>query len=97
MPKKIVKLKSRTQSNRTGRGKPEYTIYSLQLPSALAEQIALGTRFTVEFTDDGILYRPILKDEPRPVNVPVWVQRTSRNQEARANSLRRLRVPGTGA
>lgn len=46
-------------------------MYNLGLHPEFAERVPEDTRFSIEFTEDGILYRVIKSDETAPVN-PDW-------------------------
>lgn len=46
--------------------------YSLSVPKPIAEQLPEGIQFRPEFTDDGILYRPVEPSETGQ-QVPEWV------------------------
>lgn len=47
-------------------------IYNLGLHPAFAEKVPEDARFSVEFTEDGILYRKVqAQEEPTPVT-PDW-------------------------
>jgi hypothetical protein len=50
------------------------TYYGLGLPAWIGEQIRSDQEFTVELTEEGILYRPT---EGQPKDLPSWVKATA--------------------
>ncbi len=56
----------------------EVTRYSLTVPHEMGRHVPTDLPFKPEFTDDGILFRPIEGDlEPDPVDVPTWASNRS--------------------
>lgn len=81
MPK-AVRLSCRTHKNKNGRGKPEYTIYSLQVPEEIGRLIAVGTKFVVELGDEGIVFKPVMpvkRESPKSTVAPEWVDKLKGN------------------
>lgn len=68
-----VKLKQQRLVNTTGRGRSEYVLYSLHVPTEIGVLVPEGTKFTVELTEDGILFRPVLDKVVLPDPPPRWV------------------------
>ncbi len=50
------------------------TSYKLTVPPKMATLIPAETRFTIEFTDEGILYRAA--KDPEPCLPPTWTRDT---------------------
>jgi hypothetical protein len=55
---------------RTRQGKQGNKVFFLPLPSWIGENLPEGKEFTVEATEDGILFRPLRE---RPRNLPAWI------------------------
>lgn len=45
----------------------------VKIPAEIAQHVPMGTRFSVEFTADGLLFKAILKEVSQAVEVPAWV------------------------
>jgi hypothetical protein len=63
--------KIKTQIIKTARGAGIYRNYNLSIPASIAECIPAHIRFRPELTDEGILFRPVLKKERKMV-APSW-------------------------
>lgn len=72
-------MADRTYRIRTSTSGPtRRTVYRLTVPPAIAKQIPEETEFTVELTEDGLLYRPAEKPpEPKP---PGWITQQQRTR-----------------
>lgn len=53
----------------------KHTAYQLFVPPEMGEKIPEGTLFMPEWTDDGIKFRAIEREQP-PEQIPDWVQKT---------------------
>lgn len=69
--RKLVKIRSQ-KFRMKSRGK-SYTSYELSVPPDIAEQIPAAMRFTVELTNDGILFRPHKEPEQVTPPKPDWL------------------------
>lgn len=48
----------------------EYTIYSITIPEEIAKNIPEDMRFVAELTEDGLLFRPVVKQHKHPSWLP---------------------------
>ena len=74
--RKLVKIRGQ-KFRMKSRGK-SYTSYHLSVPPDIAKKIPEAMRFTVELTNDGILFRPYKEPEKKPDPQPAWLTDASR-------------------
>jgi hypothetical protein len=53
--------------------KRQQTVYRLTVPPDIARQIPEDQEFTVDWNEEGLIYRPAGKDDPPPP--PSWARR----------------------
>jgi hypothetical protein len=54
----------------------KFTTYTLTLPTPMAELLEANgvSMFTVELTEDGVLYRPVVLQAPQMTPLPSWLK-----------------------
>lgn len=57
---------------RKAKGKNGYIAYSLTIPNHVAEVLPEDVQFSIELTDEGILYRPA-QSVAETVDKPAWI------------------------
>lgn len=62
---------------RRGGGTPGRPAYGLNVPSDLAEALRERFVFTLEVTDEGLLYRPVPLDKTGSTVLPAWAKVSS--------------------
>jgi hypothetical protein len=67
---KLKKFKAGSKAN-------YYGAYQLTVPVWMGKMLRQDQEFTVELTDEGILYRPFAPTEATPDTLPEWVERES--------------------
>jgi hypothetical protein len=68
----VYKLRKVTTNHPTARGR---ATFALTVPTDVAEKVAEGTLFSLEVTDEGLLYRPLA---PRAERKPAWLEDAER-------------------
>jgi hypothetical protein len=75
--RKLVKIRGQKFKMKSRPGK-SYRSYHLSVPPDIAKKIPEAMRFTVELTNDGILFRPHKEPDPVPPPQPAWLTDASR-------------------
>ena len=65
--------KKRIRKKQQKTGKREYVIYSIGIPAEIASKIPADMPFSVELTEEGLLFRPDNGDKQPPVTLPKWL------------------------
>jgi hypothetical protein len=68
--------------NGRNRNDEPFLNYSLTVPSQIVEMIPDDIQFTVELTEDGILYRPETV-ESKPQEIPSWAKNGAKAEPAK--------------
>lgn len=69
MNRRVRRKKQKTEGR-------DYTIYSIGIPAEIGSKIPADMSFTVELTEDGMLFKPVStkKSKQAPQKLPKWLE-----------------------